>query len=163
MADDIANPDNVPSPSHQGLRKGSQDLLAGMLCLTFAGLSFYLVQELPMTRGTRIGAGYMPKALIGIIGLIALILIVRGLAGAGERVVPDRLRPIAFVIASFIVFGLLISRAGFFMSCFALVAVACMADPRHKPLPVLALATGLAAVSSIVFVKLLQVPVSIFP
>lgn len=161
---DVSNPDNAGSgKGGVTLRAGSQDLLAGALCLGFAALALWLVWDMPMMRGTRIGVGYFPKILITLIAGLSLVLAVRGLMRRGAGLSLESIRPLVFVVASFVVFGFLISRAGFFLSALALVLVACMAEPSYTIGRAVAVALVLATGATILFVKLLSVPVSVFP
>ena len=50
----------------------NKDFLAGLLFLTFGGLTVYFAREYPMGWIERMGPGYFPTALGGILCLIGL-------------------------------------------------------------------------------------------
>lgn len=141
----------------------SQDLLGGLFFLALALAALYLLWDHPMMRGTRVSTGYFPKILITLIACMAVALIVRGLRGHGIRVSPDRLRPVVFVIGSFLAFGFLITKVGFFVSCMVSVILACLADPEYRPLSALIVSVTLSTAATLLFVGLIEIPVRVFP
>jgi len=144
-------------------RSANQDLLAGLFFLALAGFALYLLWDHPMMRGSRVGTGYFPKILITLLAAMSVALIVRGLLGRGERLTFDRLRPVIFVIGSFVVFGLLIRHAGFFLTCMASVITACLAEESYRPLSLLIVSLILSTGATVLFVWLIAIPVRVFP
>lgn len=144
-------------------RPGNQDLIAGLLFLALAGFALYLLWNHPMMQGQRVGTGYFPKILITLIASMSMALIVRGLLGRGDLIAFDRLRPVVFVIGSFLVFGFLIRPAGFFFACMASVITACLAEDSYRPLGMLIVSLVLATGSTVLFVGLIHIPVRVFP
>lgn len=144
-------------------RAGNQDLIAGLLFLALAGFALYLLWDHPVMQGQRVGTGYFPKILITLIAAMSVVLIVRGLLGRGDLITLDRLRPVVFVIGSFLVFGFLIRPAGFFFACMASVITACLAEDSYRPLGILIVSLVLATGATVLFVVLIQIPVRVFP
>jgi hypothetical protein len=145
------------------LRRGSQNLAAGLFCLAFGGLCLYLLWDHPMMRGSRVGTGYFPKILVLLILAMSVTLIIRGLLGHGEGLTLDRPRPIIFVIGSFLVFAVLIRPVGFFFACMATVIVACWAEPGYKIREVALLSLILSGGATLLFIELIDIPVRVFP
>lgn len=161
MAPDVRTQDNDRvRVASAGL---SQDLLGGLFFLVLAGAALYLLWDHPMMRGSRVATGYFPKILIALIAAMAIALIVRGLQGHGARVSADRIRPVIFVIGSFLAFGFLINKAGFLLSCMISVILACLAEPEYRPLATLVVSVVLSTAATLLFVGLIEIPVSVFP
>lgn len=141
----------------------NQDLLSGLLFLVLSGAAIYLLWGHPMMQGSRIGTGYFPKILITLLAGMSVALIIKGLLGQGGQIALERFRPVFFVIASFVIFGLLVRVAGFFFASMASVVTACLADDSYRPMSIFLISLVLATAATVLFVGLIQIPVRVFP
>ena len=140
---------------------GSKDALSGLLFLAAGVLSGALSLGLPIGDRVRMGAGYVPLALSII--LSGLGLLVRGVLCGGAPVTGWHARPVFFVVASALVFGLTIERTGLVLSVFLTVLTAAGALPVWRRLEAFGLAAGLSIFSSLLFVTLLRLPIKLWP
>jgi hypothetical protein len=125
--------------------------------------ALYISWRYPAGTAARMGPGYFPHMVSGLLVLLGGILIVRSWFRPGETIAIVDLRPLLFVLAGTIAFGLLIERAGFLAASVALVTASRLARPDFRALEVLLLATGLAACAALLFVYALGLSVRLLP
>jgi putative tricarboxylic transport membrane protein len=73
------------------------------------------------------------------------------------------MRPLFFILLSFAAFGLLVERAGLLIAILVQVGIAHFASRETTWLSSAVTAVALAIASSVVFVWLLKIPVSVLP
>ena len=139
----------------------SKDFWSGAFFLgvgvAFAGLG----RDYPMGTAMRMGPGYFPMLLGGLLALIGLSLIIRSLLKPGPAVGRLAYGKVALVTLSNVLFALLLRRLGLVAALILLVVVSAYASVRFRWPVALALAVGLAVGSSIIFVWLLGLPIPI--
>jgi len=148
-------------------RLDDRDLWAGIVLATFGVLALILGADLTQGTAADMGEGYVPRIMA--IGLIALGALIAGLAirrGMGKpdaRFESVRLRPIAFVSASVLIFAATLSSLGLVI---AIAATSITANFAGQPLSWRAL-TGLVLVLSVsvvtIFVWGLGLPLRVLP
>ena len=141
----------------------STDLLSGLLFAALGAGALYISWRYPAGTAARMGPGYFPHMVSGLLVLLGGILIIRSWFRPGETVAIVDLRPLLFVLLGTGVFGLLIERAGFIAACVALIVASRLARPDFKIAEVLLLAAGLAACSAALFVYALGLSVRLLP
>lgn len=94
------------------LIKSPNDIVFGAALLLLAGVLYWQISSLRVGTILRMGPGYMPTILCGLVALAAVGIIVRALIVDGEKLHSWPLRPLVFMFASLLVFGLLVERAG---------------------------------------------------
>lgn len=138
---------------------GPKDFWAGIayVCLG-AGFAF-IARDYSLGTAIRMGPGYFPTVLGGLLACVGLISIVRGGARSGEPLEPFAWRPAVFVSLSLILFALLLAGGGLVVALAALLLVAPLATQsgRYSVRGALA-AVALIAFCSVVFVKALGLP-----
>src|SRR4030095_15490574 len=100
---------------------GSKNALSGLLFLAVGVLSGVLSLDLPIGDRIRMGAGYVPLMLSIILSGLGLLVLARGVLRCGAPAPGWQPRPASFVVASALVFGLTIERAGLPLSVFLTV------------------------------------------
>lgn len=109
------------------------------------------------------GPGYFPLGLALILLGMGLCLVVKGLLVSGPPVGQFYLRPLFFILLSFATFGILVERAGLILAIVAQVAIAHFASRETIPRQSIITGIALAALSAVVFVWILKIPVSLLP
>jgi hypothetical protein len=138
-----------------------KDFWGGLLFLA-AGLAAVVIgQEYEIGSARRMGPGYFPVVLGGLLALVGAAALVRGLLRSGEPVGRLYWKAIVLVLGSVVVFGLLLRGAGLAASVAALVLVAASASPRSTWTGAVLLALGMALFCALVFVKLLGLPIAL--
>jgi len=145
-----------------------KDMLAGLMFMAVALVGLWVSRDYPIGTALRMSTGYVPRLLCWILlGLGALI----ALQGIGTREtepgVPrsERLawRPVIFVTASLVVFGLTIERLGLVVSIMLLIAIGAIAARGLRPLETLAAAFLLIVLSWAIFILGLGLAIPVWP
>jgi hypothetical protein len=140
---------------------GSKDFWSGAIFLVMGTGFTYLGRRYPMGTAMRMGPGYFPTVLGGLLALIGFILIVRALLRPRPSVGRLAYGKLALVTVSNVLFALLLRRLGLAGALILLVVVSAYASKRFRWPVALTLAVGLAVGSSIIFVWLLGLPIPI--
>src|SRR5687767_1614557 len=117
-----------------------------------------LAQEYRMGTAARMGPGFFPSLLGGLLALLGLTLAVPALLRDGEAFPRLHLRPMLMLLIIIVVFSLLLQPLGFVLAAIALIVIGGFADPELRPLESIGLAVFLTAFSVGIFVILLGLP-----
>jgi hypothetical protein len=140
-----------------------KDLWAGVLYIAFGAAAFWIGRDYPMGTAGRMGAGYFPTVLSAILVLIGLLSAARAFLQEGQPVGTIAWKPLALVVGSIALFGLLLPTAGLIVALTILILASAVAS-QHFRLDLKA-AAGLillVAFCTLVFVKALGVPLPLF-
>lgn len=137
------------------------DTLAGVAIIALAMIAYLLSRDLAMGKPARIGPGFFPFTLIGLLGFLGVALLAKSGLGEHESVERWHGRPIFFVSLSVVVFGILVEPTGLFPAAVAAVAVGSLATSMSRPFEVLILAPVVALLVSLIFVLGLNLPIQI--
>ena len=139
----------------------SKDFWSGLIFFG-VGLAFFgLGRHYPMGTTMRMGPGYFPTVLGGLLALLGFILMARAVLRPGPSVGRLAYSKVALITFSNVLFALLLRRLGLAGALILLVVVSAYASKRFRWPVALTLAVGLAAGSSIIFVWLLGLPIPI--
>jgi len=141
--------------------RGSKHLWSAIFFLALGCAAVALGRNHPMGTAMRMGPAYFPTMLGLFLALIGLAVVVRALVRPGPAVGPFAFWKPALVLAATVLFGLLLRPLGLAGALILLVVVSASASERFRWTVALALAVGLAAGSSILFVRLLGLPIPI--
>jgi hypothetical protein len=121
---------------------------------------FFLAQSLTLKIGTafRMGPGYFPLVLSGVLILLGLTILVQAVRLKGERVGPIAWRGMAFILPAPVFFGLTVRGLGFVTALFLTALIAAFASQRMRPGLALLVAAGLTLFATIVFSYALGLP-----
>ncbi len=139
----------------------SIDSTNGLCGAIFVGLGlFFAYQSFGLELGTtfRMGPGYFPLVLAGVLVLLGLVILIQATRVAGEPVGPIAWRGMLFILPAPIFFGLTVRGLGFVPALFLTGLIAAFASSRMKPLMALILVAGLTLFSVIVFSYALGLP-----
>jgi hypothetical protein len=139
----------------------SKDFWSGVIFLAVAVIFIGFGRNHPMGTAMHMGPAYFPTVLGGLLALIALILIVRALLNPGPSVGRLAVGKLGLITASNVLFALLLRRVGLAGAIVLLVIIGAYASMRFRWYVAVALAIGLALGSSVVFVRLLSLPIPV--
>ena len=127
------------------------DAVAGVLFIAF-GL-FFGVQALSLDLGTafKMGPGYFPLLLSGILILLGLAILASAVNKAGDAIGSYAWRGMMFILPAPVFFGLTVQGLGFVPSIFLTAIIAAMASLKMKLPWALLLAVVLTVFSTLVF------------
>lgn len=139
--------------------RGSKDFWAGAIYIAFGVAALWIGAEYKMGTAGRMGPGYFPKVLAGLLIAIGAVALARSLVAKGAAVGTVAWKPLILVLLATALFGLLINTAGLILALLALALVSAAASREFKldwraSLGLL----GLIAFCALVFVKGLGMP-----
>jgi hypothetical protein len=137
----------------------SKDFWSGVIFFAVGAASVGLGRGYAMGTTMRMGPGYFPTMLGGLLALIGLALIVRTLFHPGASVGRLAYGKVFLVTAANVLFALLLRRLGLALALILLVMLSAYASKRFHWRVGMTLAVGLAVGSSIIFVWLLKLPI----
>jgi hypothetical protein len=140
-----------------------QDIWSGLFFAVVAIAGLIVSRDYPLGTATDMGMGYVPRLLCWVLLLLGIIVMARGLAVDDEAIGAIGWRPAVLVAGAMVAFGLSIQRLGMVVATGLLVVLGSCAgrDVRYRELIVVTLV--LTAMATLIFVRLLGVPVSIWP
>jgi hypothetical protein len=130
----------------------------GVLVFGGALVALYSTTQLEVGSLSRMGPGLFPAALGALLCIFGAIVTVPALFREGAPF-PIELRPLLFVLASILVFGLTIRRLGVAPAVVLMTLVATLAERRMSWPGTLLLAAVLAGIAVLVFNVGLDIPV----
>jgi hypothetical protein len=139
------------------------NLLCGAIFIGFG--VFFAVQSLGLDIGNafRMGPGYLPLILAGILILLGLVIVIQGFRGKGEEAVQHiAWRGMLFILPAPIFFGLTVRGLGFVPAIFFTALIASFASAKMRPLHAFAVSVAVTVFSTFVFVKGLGLPFVLF-
>ena len=157
---------DLPDPFWRALAR--KDVLAGLLFIVVAVLGLWISRDYPIGTALRMGTGYVPRLLCWLLLGLGAIVLVQGLRGAqGARSLSagdvSALRPVVFVTASLVIFGVSIERLGLIVSILPLIGVGAVAARGLRPFETLAAALALIILSWGIFILGLGLTIPVWP
>ena len=143
--------------------RGNKDFLAGLLFLAIGAGAMVVARVYPFGTAMRMGSGYFPTVLGGILALFGLFLVIRGIQSRERAQLTWGWKPLAFITASMVIFGFLLPRLGLVPALAALFFAAAAGGREFRFGEVLALTAVMTAFAVGVFVYVLKLPLQLFP
>jgi hypothetical protein len=143
--------------------RSPSDFWCGLIFLAIGVAFMLLAREYRMGTAARIGPGYFPTLLGGVLAALGLLITLPSLFVAGKQFPRVAWRPLLTILAAIVVFGLLLEPAGLALAVAALVIISGFADRELRLRESLALALFLVVFSIGIFVSLLGLPLSLWP
>jgi hypothetical protein len=137
---------------------GNRDFLAGIVFVLIGVLAVTVARDYPFGTAMRMGPGYFPTVLGGILILLGAWVIVRGLR-SGEGVKGEwGWKPLVFIAVAFVLFGLLMPRLGLVPALAAAILASACGGPEFRTKEALALAAVMSALTAVVLLYVLKMP-----
>lgn len=144
------------------LIRNPKDFYTGLLYVAFGVAGLVIAQDYGMGVASKMGAGYFPMVLSGLLTLFGVIALVRSFIRPGESLGAFGWKACAHICAGVVLFGALLRPAGLIIALLALILVSASGSAHFKFTWRAALAlVGLIAFCSLVFVKGLKVPMQL--
>jgi hypothetical protein len=135
-----------------------KDFWGGLMLIAIGTLAVVLAREYPYGTALRMGPGYFPTLLGGIVVLFGLYLAVLGLR-KGEAIEGNwSFRALVIIPLSLVLFGVLMDRAGFIPALAVLIFGSAAASTEFRFVEVALLTVVLTAFSVAVFIFGLGLP-----
>lgn len=154
--------------------KSERDFFSGLMFLII-GIAFaWGATKYTVGQAARMGPGYFPLMLGIILAILGAVILFESMVVEtedGEKVGKIAWRPLGFIVGSNIIFGILLGglpslgvpAMGLIVAIYGVVLVAAQAGDQFRIKEVLILATVLAVVSYLAFIKLLKLQFPVWP
>ena len=154
--------------------KNAKDFYAGLLFALVGGAFAWGANSYQLGTSGRMGPGFFPMLLGGLLALLGSVMMLRALVFQtrhAEKIGPWAWRPLIFIIAANLVFGIALGglpalgvpALGLMVGIYLLTFVACLAGDRFQFKEAALLATALAALSYLAFVWVLKLQFPVWP
>jgi hypothetical protein len=138
--------------------RNNKRFLSGIMFLGIGAVAIYIAQDYPMGSALRMGPGYFPIVLGGILLAFGVWELIIGALKPVPVVGNWSLRALLILPASAVIFGILMEHAGFIPAMIALIYTSAWSSDEFKFWEVTALAIGLTAASVGLFIYGLGLP-----
>lgn len=145
------------------LRIDLQDLLFGLFLVAVAAGTLVATRKLTIGHAADMGPGYMPRVVAFALMGFGLFFTGRGLWRMRVGIASVQLRPLLAILASVGVFALTAERLGLAIASVVTVILASLATREGRVVETVAFAVVLSGAAVLLFVKLLGLPISIWP
>jgi len=144
------------------LHDARKDLLAGAVFIGF-GLAFAVTSTTyEVGSALRMGPGFFPLVLGGILVLLGALIAVTGYVAAnGSEIGTIPWRALVLLLAALLFFGFTVRDLGLVPALFMSVLLAAFAGRRVRLVPAVVIAASLTALSVLIFVYALQLRLSL--
>lgn len=144
--------------------KSEEDFWAGVMFAGFGLTGLLVARAYPMGTALRMGPGYFPICLSGLLLAMGAIIMIRSLQVSGERVSGFRWRGPLLLGLAFLSFGLLMDTfaLGFAAAVASVVVFSALAERDFRPLQVAVLTLVLVGAAVGTFIYGLNLPYPVF-
>lgn len=141
-----------------------KNVLAGLIFMLIAAVLGYAAYHLPLGTTLRMGPGYFPLVLTGMLGLLGFASLVNGVRTASPQtgVAGFAWSRLVLVCGAALFFALCLDGLGMPLAVFGTVLIAAFASRRFRLLEGLLLAAGVAVLSWVLFRMLLGLSFRMF-
>jgi hypothetical protein len=145
--------------------RNPKDFYTGLLFLLFGGGFMWGALRYDLGTAARMGAGYFPLILGGILCLLGLVVLVRSMAAGAPDGAIGRiaLAPMLMMFGAIAAFALLLRGAGLVVSILAIILISSLASRESRLKETLISAVVLCAASVLLFVYALNLQIPVWP
>ncbi len=138
--------------------RNNRDFLAGLIFVLIGVLAVAVARDYPMGTAMRMGSGYFPAVLGGILILLGAWVLARGIR-SGEKVKGEwGWKPLALVALSIVLFGFLMARLGLIPALAAVLVVSAAGGREFRVKEVLVLTALMSVFAVVVLLYILKMP-----
>jgi hypothetical protein len=138
--------------------RNNKDFWAGVMLIGTGAAAIVIARDYAFGTALRMGPGYFPSVLGGLLVLFGLYLVAAGLRHHVRIEGNWSLRALIVLPLSLVLFGLLMERAGFVPALMVLIVGSAAAGSEFRLIEVLLLAVGLTAFCVALFIWGLGLP-----
>ena len=140
----------------------NKDVLVGLAFIAIGALGVVVARDYPMGSAMRMGPGYFPTVLGGILFALGVYVMVRGIVSGAKVNAEWSWQPLAMITLSIVLFGFLIERLGMIPALVVMFFVIAAAGREFRFGEVLLLTIAMSVFAVGVFVYGLKLPYPLF-
>ena len=138
--------------------RSNMDFLAGLMFIGVGAAAMIVSRDYPMGSALRMGPGYFPMVLGGIMIAFGIYVMIHGLVNKEQVKGNWSLRALFVLPLATVVFGVLMEETGFIPALVVLIFISAAAGDQFKWIEVLVMAIALTAASVGLFIYGLGLP-----
>lgn len=143
--------------------KSPKDFYSGLMFVAFGLAAVVIGRDYPMGTAVRMGSGYFPTILGGLLMLLGGIIAARGMLRAGESLGGIAVKAMLLVLGAVAFFAGVVNIIGLAASVAGVAIISSLANPKFRPLEVTILVIVLIALAVGVFAYGLSLPFKVWP
>ena len=143
--------------------RAPKDFWSGLMFCGFAVVGILAARGYSLGAAGKMGPGYFPLLLGGVLALLGVVLIARSIVLDGEPLPRFHVLPLAVIAVAVCLFGALIEPFGLVVALAVLAMLSAWAGPQFRWLEAAALTAVLIVFSVAIFVWLLGLPLPLWP
>ena len=143
--------------------RAPKDFWSGLMFCGFAVVGILAARGYSLGAAGKMGPGYFPLLLGGVLALLGVVLIARSIVLDGEPLPRFHVLPLAVIAVAVCLFGALIEPFGLVIALAVLTMLSAWAGPQFRWLEAAALTAVLIVFSIGVFVYALGLSLSVWP
>ena len=140
-----------------------KDFYAGLLFFLFGLFAMVMAFQYPLGTAARMGPGYFPRVLSGIMITLGVILSARSFALKGDPISPYAWKAIGLVLGGVCVFGAIVIQTGLVIATTVLIFISGYATKEFNVKESLISSVVLSVAAVLMFVVGLKLQFPIFP
>ncbi len=142
--------------------RNPKDFLSGLMFLAFGGGAIFLGQDYEVGKAIRMGPGYFPLVLGGLLCIVGAACVLRSLVLQGSHIGKLAFKPLLLVVVSTLVFGVLLRNAGLVAALAVSILLSALASSQFSARSTAVTIVLLTAFCYLVFIKGLGLPIPVF-
>jgi hypothetical protein len=146
-----------------GWVRSPKDFWAGVLFVAVGIAAIVVSSGYTMGSAARMGPGYFPRGLGGLLVILGVIIALRGVRIGGPAIPRFHWRPIVFVLIAVVAFGLTLPVTGVVLGTILLIFVTSYASHEFSWKAAIVSGVALAIASVLVFIVGLKLVLPIWP
>jgi hypothetical protein len=133
--------------------RNNKDFLAGLLMLAIGAGGFFMALDYPFGSALRMGPGYFPRVLAGILMAFGVFILIRSILSVEKVKGRWGWKPLAFITVSLVAFGWTMDQLGFIPALVVMFIVSALGghEFRWKEVAILTVVMSVFAVSVFVY------------
>lgn len=139
-----------------------RDFWSGVIFIAFGLAAMFIGRGYAFGSAGRMGPGYFPTVLGGLLAVMGAVCVARSLLRAGKPLESFSLKNLALILGATVLFGVLVRTAGLVPAILVLVLGGGLASSQFRLAPYLKLGVLLALGSVLVFTMGLGLPMPAF-
>lgn len=145
--------------------RNHRDVWAGGMFLVFGLLFIVLSRQYTLGTAAKMGPGYFPTVLGGIMAVLGLLIALGGIGANAQSLRVDRmqLRPILLILGGVLLFAIALPRLGMVLSLVLLIGISALATHEFRLRDTLISIVVLIALAWVVFVWGLELQFPVWP
>lgn len=143
--------------------RSPKDFYSGLVFILFGVLAIALSRDYPMGSAMRMGPGYFPAILGGLLILLGFVIAGRALFVGAEGIKGGAVRPLLMVLGAVVAFAFMVQPLGLVLATLALVVISCLGGWEFRFREMVLLYLMLAALAVGLFIYGVGLQIKVWP